>query len=110
MTNEKFSEVVTAQLQACKSLLTSKGEEYSLDTDRLIAFRRAAALQGETVKQALAGMLAKHVVSVYDMCMTDGDFSEERWKEKITDTINYLLILSAVIWEEKHEGSDREKI
>ena len=107
MTNKDFTEVVNAQLKACASLLTAKGDEYSLEEDRLIAFKRAAALQNETPKQALCGMLAKHVISVYDMCMSDKDFTEERWKEKITDTINYLLILSAVIQEEKHERLDR---
>jgi hypothetical protein len=102
MTNDKFEDVVVRQLAHCHDLLVIKGKEYSLEEDRLIAFKRAAALQGETVKQALCGMLAKHVVSVYDMCMSDYEFAEERWDEKITDTINYLPILKAAIKEEQN--------
>jgi hypothetical protein len=47
-------------------------------------------------------MLAKHVVSVYDMCMSDGKFGIEKWTEKVTDSINYLLLLMAAVWEEDY--------
>lgn len=102
MTHQTFEEIVNQQLDICKTLMTSKGKEYSLTDDRLIAFKRAAQLQDETVKQALCGMLAKHVVSVYDMCMSDQKFPMDKWTEKITDTINYLLLLMAAIWEEDY--------
>lgn len=105
MTHEKFAAIVEKQTEKCLDLLVVKGKEYSLDADRLIAFKRAAALQGETVKQALCGMLAKHVVSVYDMCMSGDEFTEARWDEKITDSINYLLILKAAIKEDQ-DGQD----
>lgn len=100
MTNERFNSIVEEQLETTRTLLTSKGEEYSLTDDRLSAFKRAASLQGETMKQALCGMLAKHIVSVYDMCMSDRDFSIARWDEKITDSINYLLLLKAAVEED----------
>ena len=103
MTNQTFEKIVRDQLETCEKLLTVKGEEYSPYADRLLAFKRAAALQGETPAQALCGMLAKHVVSVYDMCMSAGEFSAEKWDEKITDSINYLLLLAAVIREENDE-------
>jgi hypothetical protein len=102
MTHQKFEEIVIKELDYCKTLMTSKGKEYSLNGDRLEAFKKAAQLQGETVKQALCGMLAKHVVSVYDMCMSDGKFSMEKWTEKVTDSINYLLLLLAAIEEEEY--------
>lgn len=101
MTQQNFEKVVEEQLEIARNLLIVKGEEYSLSEDRLKVFRKAAALQGETIKQALCGMLAKHVVSVYDMSMSDKDFSEARWTEKITDSINYLLLLKAAVMEEK---------
>ena len=104
MTQKNFEEIVNQQLEICRDLLVSKGKEYSLTDDRLIAFKKAASLQGETVKQALCGMLAKHVVSVYDMCMSGDQFGIERWTEKITDSINYLLLLMAAVWEEEDYG------
>lgn len=103
MTHEKFNEIITAQLDLCRDLLVVKGEEYSLEADRLLAFKKAAQVQGETPAQALCGMMAKHTVSVYDMAMGGGRYSMARWDEKITDSINYLLLLKALIMEDKHE-------
>ena len=33
----------------------------------------------------------------------DKSFPKEQWDEKITDSINYLLILRAIVEEETHE-------
>ena len=49
---------------------------------------------------ALAGMLAKHIVSLYDMCFADGmSFDAGTWDEKITDSLNYLFLLKAIVKE-----------
>lgn len=100
MTHQRFEEIVNQQLDTCRDLLVVKGKEYSLTDDRLACFKKAASLQGETVKQALCGMLAKHVVSVYDMCMSGGKFTMDKWAEKVTDSMNYLLLLMAAVEEE----------
>lgn len=101
MTLEKFNASVVDQLEYCKSLLVRKGAEYAPDAaDRLSSFKTAGALQGETPKEALCGMLAKHIVSVYEMCRTEGPYTHDKWIEKITDSINYLLILKAMIDDE----------
>ena len=106
MTNSNFNEVINKQIKICKSLLEVKGEEYDADSkDRLHSFKVAAALQSTTPLKALAGMLAKHIVSIYDMCES-GDGSIEKWTEKISDSINYLLLLKAMICEDKMEKSD----
>jgi hypothetical protein len=104
MTYKNFEEIVNRQLDYCRSLLTSKGHEYSLTDDRLACFKKAASLQGETVKQALCGMLAKHVVSIYDMCMSGDKFPADKWTEKVTDSMNYLLLLMAAVEEEDYEN------
>lgn len=103
MTNEKFNEIVENQLMRCKNILTSKGIEYAENedmNDRLHAFTVAATLEGITSKEALAGMMAKHTVSIYDMCRDSEHHSLDKWHEKITDHINYLLLLIAMIEEE----------
>ena len=43
------------------------------------------------------GMLSKHLISVSDMCMDEQQYSKEQWDEKITDCINYFLILRAIV-------------
>lgn len=102
MTIEKFANVVNSQLDKCKDMLGIKSGEYTRrKADRLEFFKSAAKLQHETPKQALAGMMAKHTISIYDMC-AEGDYTIERWEEKISDSINYLLLLRAMV-EEEHE-------
>ena len=65
------------------------------------AFKAAAALQQCTQARALAGMLAKHIVSLYDMCFADRvSYDMGTWEEKITDSLNYLFLLKAIVKEE----------
>ena len=45
-------------------------------------------------------MLAKHVVSLYDMCFAERTcYGMETWDEKITDSLNYLFLLKAIVKE-----------
>ena len=45
-------------------------------------------------------MMAKHIVSLYDMCFDDGgSYDMDTWEEKITDSLNYLFLLKAVVKE-----------
>lgn len=101
MTNELFDAIVTEQLNYCAALLTEKGLEYNKgDVDRLISSKRAAAIMGCTQEQAIAGMMVKHTESIYQMIAhPENEYSAEKWTEKITDHINYLLILKAAIYE-----------
>lgn len=101
MTNADFEKIIKEQLAYCESLLTFKGKEYDSDSDdRLHSFKTAAKLQGITPKQALAGMLAKHTISIFDMCQDKDNYPPDKWREKITDHINYLLLLWAMVIEE----------
>lgn len=100
-----FERIIHDQLARSDALLTNKGKEYAEDADvtqtidRLAHFKKAAALQDETPAQAAFGMLAKHLVSVADMVNTRGSYTLEKWDEKISDSINYLLILRAIVEE-----------
>lgn len=101
MTKTQFNSIVKTQLKMCENLLVTKSKEYCLKgEDRLANFKTAAYLLGGTPKQAIAGYMAKHVVSIFDMI--DKDFPVERWEEKITDLINYLLLLKAQVIDETH--------
>ena len=108
MTHEAFERVLQEQLSLCTDILCRKSKEYSTDSDKLHNFKTAAAVQGVTQIQALSGMMAKHTVSVYDMCMSKKTFPVELWEEKITDSINYLLLLKGIIVEEADEPTIKE--
>ena len=103
----QFNEILEAQIKTCVDMLGSKAEEYADDVDRLANFKKAAALKGITVREALSGMMVKHTVSVYDLCANPKDTPEAVWIEKITDHINYLILLRAVIIEEQELKDNR---
>jgi len=96
---DEFNNIVEEQIARSTSVLIKKAGEYATE-DRLHNFKVAAELQACTPKQALAGMMAKHTVSVYDLCLSEKPISIDMWNEKITDSINYLLLLRAVVEED----------
>lgn len=98
MTTEVFNMLFEEQIERSRNVLCAKAKEYAT-ADRLHNFKVAAALEGKTAAQALAGMMAKHTVSVYDMCESGEEYHIELWQEKITDHINYLLLLNAIVRE-----------
>lgn len=101
MNSEWFEKVIKEQIKTCEDVLIGKAKEYATDDDRLHNFKNAAGMMSCDPKEALAGMMAKHTISVYDMCRSGKDYPIELWNEKITDHINYLLLLKAVVKEEK---------
>lgn len=106
MNSQEFNRIVDEQFVMCARLLGLKDKEYSTEDDRLHNFKIAAALKGESPLQAAAGMMVKHTVSIFDMLMSDVDYPDYVWQEKITDHINYLLLVKALVQEEK--GEDRQ--
>lgn len=100
MDGKEFAEICDEQVGICLRLLGVKADEYATDIDRLHNFKTAGHLKGETPIQALAGMMAKHTVSIYDMALSEDTHPIALWTEKITDHINYLLLLKALVIEE----------
>ena len=98
MNKTNFERLFEEQVNRYRSVLLSKAKEYATE-DRLHNFKVAAALEGKTPEQALAGMMAKHTVSVYDMAESGQAYPIELWQEKITDHINYLFLLNAIVRE-----------
>lgn len=109
MNQKEFNEVIIRQTDRCKSMLVAKGAEYApraaknTAEDRVTHFKKAAVVLNTTPRAALMGMLSKHLISVSDMCMGEQQYSKEQWDEKITDSINYFLILCAIVEEELNE-------
>lgn len=103
MNAERFDRIIADRLKKCMDVMCSKATEYATD-DKLHNFKVAARLQNCTPVSALAGMMCKHTVSVYDLIRdheAGKDIPIEMWDEKIGDSINYLLLLTALINEEK---------
>ena len=95
MTTKDLEAVFEEQVQRCRKVLLQKGKEYT-------PFKTAAVLQHTSQENALLGMLSKHIVSLYDMSFVGTDhYDMAVWDEKITDALNYLFILAAILKEEK---------
>lgn len=79
-----------------------KGPEYQRGKDRLSNFKRAAAIQEIAPEQALIGMWVKHLVSLLDLVddLAQGrKISLVQFREKLTDSINYHLLLEGLVVE-----------
>jgi hypothetical protein len=108
MEAREFENVVLEQLDKCQKMLGIKATEYASPRDMLHNFVIAAQVQGCSPRDALGGFMAKHTVSIYDLIREAAvDMPMEMWDEKITDHINYLLLLRAIIVEEKKNAGER---
>ena len=109
MNSDQFEKLVEARLGHCHRTLQLKAKEYAT-SDRLHNFKVAAALQDIEPETALLGMWAKHIVSIRDII----EDIEHRGKipksallsEKITDVVNYALLLEGLIEERRAATED----
>ena len=102
MKNDRFNDYITQELAYCCRMLIDKNEEYAeANEDRLEAFKHAAAFERSTPQRALMGMLTKHLISLE--VMTEKEkitaYPMNKWGEKITDALNYILLLGALVRE-----------
>lgn len=97
MTNSQFNKILESRIKRIKQTLNKKAGEYARN-DRLYNFKRASEIQRNKPEQALMGMFMKHLVSVIDIIET-GDYTTELINEKIGDSINYLILLEAILKE-----------
>lgn len=106
------NEIIQDQLEKSTGVLDKKNKEYvklkpkkvtKQQKRQLDYYREIATFMGITPQQALAGQMSKHTKSIYDMIQTGQDFDMEIWEEKITDHINYLLMLKIILVEEAQE-------
>ena len=109
MNHKEFNDVVTKELDYVRELLCSKSKEYDFGEDRFHSFKVGGQLQGISQEKCLLGYLTKHSISIYDMCGKVEEFSFEKFQEKITDYINYGLLLLGMIQEEKNKESEAVK-
>lgn len=106
MNSEQFEKIIEDQIETCKGILLKKAGEYATGGDRLHNFKAASGMMGCAPTDALSGMMAKHTISIYDMCRSGHSYPMELWNEKITDHINYLLLLKAAVVEELQQEKD----
>ncbi len=107
MTQEEFNVVFELQMRKCADILAHKKKEYTGDNiDRLSAFKIAAALQNCDPKSSTGRYDVETCrIPLRYVLFTLLHFDMEQWDEKITDCINYLILLKALVKEEQAYGS-----
>jgi hypothetical protein len=103
LTIEDFEKLARKRFDYCLNLMIGeKHKEYSRNNDKLHNFKVAGRMKGETPERALIGMEIKQRVSIIDI-VNDLDKGElprlEVLAEKISDEINYMVLLEALIKE-----------
>jgi len=103
MTFETFNSLVDYIVEErIKHIMCSKSTEYARGDNKLYNFFRSAEIDGITPVEALRGMDLKHRTSISDMLddLNKGiTFPREIWEEKLTDHINYQILLWAILVE-----------
>ena len=93
MKTERFNNLVKEIREASLDTLTKKNANYATDEDRLHNFKVGAAITGGTPAQAALGYMAKHLASLQDKVARNDFHDREDLKEKIQDSINYLVFI-----------------
>lgn len=112
MTKEEFEQVFKDELSLVTKVLIKKRNEYTPEastSDCLKNFKNGSSLMGSP-ELCLCSYLLKHLVSIFDMSKMPELYEEAVWIEKITDSINYLFLLRALIAERmKNIPSEKKK-
>lgn len=111
MDSQKFNQLIEQQLNYCKELLSSKNDEYAKKTDRLSNFRQPSSLLGMCPAEVAFCYDTKHIASIQKIVheISQGKFpTKELWREKITDYINYGLLMNACVMEALDKEEEQE--
>lgn len=99
-----FEMLADERFSTCKHLMMgSKDREYAPGFDKLYNFNRAAQIMRTTPECALWGMFIKHFTSIQDAVEQRTIPSHSQLCEKITDAINYLVLLEAIFQDEREK-------
>jgi hypothetical protein len=101
MKTQEFNELLDYCLASIKEVLAKKSFEYAKNDDRLYNFYDAAKITGLTPQHQCWSFLSKHLVSIKLILDNPKIWTNEMIEEKIGDAINYLILLLAILTEER---------
>lgn len=107
MTPQNFDIIVQKVMERCIETLSYKKDEYSEGSDRLDQFKKGAAFRNKHPMDVLGGMMIKHTTSIYDLIDKESrgeSVGIGMWEEKITDHINYLILLMGLILDQQNNN------
>jgi len=105
ITTRELERFINERITDILDVLKTKGKVYTGDKNRFKNFNEASDILQCEPEEALVGFMTKHIVWLFDFVrqlksqqtVTKEEISEVN--EKIGDTINYLLILNAMLFK-----------
>lgn len=101
MNQNKFSNLVQARIKKCLVTLAVKSTDYASKEDRLHNFKSGATLTGQTELQFAFSLASKHIIALRDKISKKEYLTDEFIEEKITDIINYMILIEAIREEDE---------
>jgi len=104
---DDFEIFLAGIIQKITGTLNSKSNDYSYNSDKLFNFQLQSKIDGITPIEALRGNHLKHRASI---CQGLDELQKGKmrpykwWQEKIIDSINYHILLLALIKEQIDKG------
>lgn len=102
MTLKKRQEIAKVRFAECLKILEAKGKDYAGDEDALSNFKQVGAMLGLTKYQVWGAYFLKHVMSITNSIIANPEnpqVESEPLEGRITDIINYAVILEALLKE-----------
>lgn len=104
MNQQEFDKILEKRLTITRDVLAAKGKEYKEvgKRDRLHNFNRGAEMEKTTRERYLRSLWLKHLVLLFDIIddWQEDKVTTEIIDEKIGDSINYLILLEAMLKED----------
>lgn len=102
MNSKDLTRLVNYRIKAAKETLNTKNDIYARTSDRLSNFKTGATFLNITPEKCLFSYLTKHLSALHEFILRldDNNLTDlAEWQEKISDSINYLILLEALITE-----------
>lgn len=104
MTQPDFNTLQDQIFARCRELTDTKGKDYSKgNIDMLRNFKENAEEFNMTSLQATGLYMKKHVDAIYNYIKTNGQSESEPIGERLSDLINYVCFLAALIEDGKQQ-------
>ena len=99
MTGKEQQEVFDMIVQRCRTIMLSKGDDYSNLDDRLSNFKLAGTICGLTPEQNCLSLIATKVARLGSLLSQEKVPSNEPIVDSVDDLINYGILLKMLLLE-----------
>lgn len=104
-----FNAIVERRFEACGEMLGMKGADYTDGKDRLYNFKSVGGLCNTPALMVWLIYFLKHIYAIISFCVK-GKVESEPIQGRITDAINYLVLLEGLVEEQTPPPQEAEDV